>query len=438
MNTLAIPAVTITTFSFLICYRNNKSLLYPGVLFNFIWTFAIIANQLNLNGFYPVHEKTYLAICIGLIAFNTPFLYSKSRNIGFEKFEIDSVSYKSTRIIMCIQGILFMMIVPLAIKAIPFYGLYGSSGFRTIVAESIKYGYMNTLERMLYIHYGVFPLSLVTNSIMIFLWINGATKLKFLLLGLINEGLISYCTGSRGNFLIIMYILIQAILFSNESIKQISAVMQKIKRQVKWVILALILILIFISLQRGNVGEGNFIIEFAKTISGNFSGGIQLFDLALQNPAKWGLENYYCGAATLNGFLQIMALVINVLTLRRINIKIPSVTSYASSFFYVSDSQTMNAYVTVFYTFMQDFGWIGLIIGPIIIGEIAVRLFVRTKEDSSIYNRLMMAYMNVILLFSTIRWRLMLTDWASMFIYAYILCRIIQGENFKSKIRLKR
>ena len=438
MNILAIPAVAITFFSLVICYRNNKSLLYPGVLFNFIWTFAIIANQVNLNGFYPVHEKTYLAICIGLIAFNIPFLYAKTGGIGSQEFDIDSISDKSVQIILLIQVILLLLIIPLAIKAIPFYGLYGSNGFRTIVAESIKFGYMNTLERMIYIHYGVFPLSLVTNSIMIFLWVNGVTKLSFLLLGMINEGLISYCTGSRGNFLIVMFVLIQTIMFSNESRQFFSSLMRKIKRQVKWVVMALVAVLIFISVQRGNVGEGNFLVEFARTISGNFSGGIQLFDLALQKPSEWGLENYYCGIATLNGFLRILALLISIVTLRHINIRIPSVTSYASGFFHVSATQTMNAYVTVFYTFMQDLGWLGLIVEPVIIGGIAVRNFRRAKNDPSMYNMLILAYLNIVLLFSTIRWRLMLTDWASMFIYVYLLCRILQGKNFKSRIRLKR
>lgn len=437
MNLLAIPALSISLFSLMICYKNNKSLLYPGVLFNFIWSFAIIANQINLNGFYDVHEITYLAICIGIAAFNVPFLYGKSTaNIG--KFDINSISRNSTKIILFIQLVLLAMIIPLAIKAVPFYRLYGSTAFRTIVADSINYGYMNTLERMLYIHYGVFPLCLVTNSIMIFLWINGATKLRYLFPGLISEGLISFCTGSRGNFLIIMFVLLQALLFSNESMMYITAFMKKIKRQAKWICLALILILVFISIQRGNVGEGNFIIEFAKTISVNFSGGIQLFDLALQEPSEWGLNDYYCGVAVLNGFLQVFSLLISIITFRRINIRIPSVTSYASSFFYVSNTQRMNAYVTVFYTFMQDFGWIGLIVEPIIIGAIAVGLFRRTKREPCLYNLLMMSFLNIVLLFSTIRWRLMLTDWASMFIYAYILCRILQGKNFKSRIRWRR
>ena len=126
------------------------------------------------------------------------------------------------------------------------------------------------------------------------------------------------------------------------------------------------------------------------------------------------------------------------MTLRHINIRIPSVTSYASGFFHVSATQTMNAYVTVFYTFMQDLGWLGLIVEPVIIGGIAVRNFRRAKNDPSMYNMLILAYLNIVLLFSTIRWRLMLTDWASMFIYVYLLCRILQGKNFKSRIRLKR
>ena len=251
-------------------------------------------------------------------------------------------------------------------------------------------------------------------------------------------GLISYCTGSRGNFLIVMFVLIQTIMFSNESRQFFSFLMRKIKRQVKWVVMALVAVLIFISVQRGNVGEGNFLVEFTRTICGNFSGGIQLFDLALQKPSEWGLENYYCGIATLNGFLQILALIISIVTLRHINIRIPSVTSYASGFFHVSATQKMNAYVTVFYTFMQDLGWLGLIVEPVIIGGIAVRNFRRAKNDPSMYNMLILAYLNIVLLFSTIRWRLMLTDWASMFIYVYLLCRILQGKNFKSRIRLKR
>lgn len=435
-NIMAIPALAVTLFSLIVCLKNHKSLLYPGVIFNFIWSFAIIANQINLNEFYPVNEITYFVILVGVVAFNVPFLMAKSKN-AMKPSMVSCIDTKKIKWIILIQIILIMVLIPLAIKAIPFYNIYGSSAFRTIYAKSVEYGYMSSVERMFYIHYGVFPLSLITNITMIFLWTNGSVKFKFLLVGFISEGLISFCSGGRGNILILLLSLIQAVYLSDKLSTEFVYYMNKIKRQVKWVIFILIMVLAYISIQRGNVGEGNFIFEFTKTITANYSGGIQLFDLSLRDPEEWGLYDFCLGTASLNGFIQILLLFIRIISLNRINITIPSVTAYAGNFFNVSPSQTMNAYVTVFYTFIQDFGYLGVVILPLIIGRIFVRIYKRTKNYPDLYNMMMLSYINIVLLFSTIRWRLMLSDWAMMVVYIYIICRFLEGKQFKSRIKMR-
>lgn len=437
MSVLAIPAGAFALFSLVVCYKNNKSILFPGVVFNFIWTFAIVSNQINLNGFYPVHEKTYLVILIGLITFNIPFLMTMNTGT-IEQPDMMEISRNGIKTILGLQVIMILMLIPLAIKAIPFYQIYGNVGFRTVYAKGIEYGYMSAAERMLYIHFGVFPLCLVTNMAMIFLWTHGVVKFRALVLGLVAEALISFCSGSRGNILLLLFVVIQAMLLSTKMSEELSYYLNKVKRQVKWVIVGLVIALIYISIQRGNVGSGNFVLEFAKTITANFSGGIQLLDLALQDPDKWDLSNYYLGIATLNGFFQILAVVVRIISLNRINLTIPSVAQYASNFFSVSPTQSMNAYVTIFYTFIQDFGYLGIIILPVIIGGIAVHIYRRMCRNADIYSMLMLSFINIVFLFSTIRWRLMLSDWAIMIIYIYFICRILQGRNFKSRIRLKR
>lgn len=437
MNALAIPAGAFTLFSLVVCYKNNKSILFPGVIFNFIWFFAILANQINLNGFYPIHEKTYLVILVGLIAFNIPFLTAKNTRKNIQP-DIMEINHKRIKIILAVQFIMILMLVPLAIRAIPFYQIYGSTGFRTIYAKGVEFGYMSSIDRMLYIHYGVFPLCLVTNMAMIFLWTHGIVKFRALILGLIAEALVSFCSGGRGNILFLLLVVIQAVLLSSKMSGEIQYYLKKIKRQVKWIVIGLIIALIYMSIQRGNVGSGNFVLEFSKTLSTNFSGGIQLLDLALQDPAEWDLNNYYLGAATLNGFLQIFATMVRMFSLHRIVIEIPAVAQYASNFFPVSPTQKMNAYVTIFYTFIQDFGYLGIIIMPIIIGTLAVHMYRRLYKDTDMYSMLMLSFTNIIFLFSTIRWRLMLSDWAIMIIYIYIICRFLQGKNFKSRIIFRR
>lgn len=436
VNILAIPAGLFAAFGLIMSFWKTKKIIYPGVVFNFIWLVAIIMNQNNPNHFYAIHENTYAVILLGITSFNIPFLLCRTNRRSRITEANESLNEKSAKKILFVQLIIFMALIPLLLKAIQFHAIYGTAAFRSIYAEGVKYGYMTVFERLLYIHYVIFPISMVTNGMQIILWTKGITNVKYLIFGLVNEVIIMYCSAARGNLLIVILFFIFAVFISSMALDKVEKYFKRVRRQLKWFIIAGVALLVFMSIQRGNVDEGNFILGFYKTLATNFSGGFNLLDQAVNSPEDWGLNEYRFGTASLRGFVEVLLFAIRLITLNRVNIELTSVAEYASHFFNVSDTTKMNAYVTVFYTFMQDFGILGVVLLSMFFGYISVRFYNKVMQTATIKNTMFLMFMLVTLFYTTVRWQLMIADWGAMFVHVIWLSMLI-GENSKKKLKVR-
>lgn len=84
--------------------------------------------------------------------------------------------------------------------------------------------------------------------------------------------------------------------------------------------------------------------------------------------------------------------------------------AYAAEFYAVGAHQSMNAYPTWYYYFMQDFGYLGVVLITAIIAGISVRIYRKAKREPSINNQLAYFYVLHVILFASVWWELRRSD----------------------------
>lgn len=433
INILAIPALFISIFFLYYHWRLARRLSSPGIVFNGLWAAVILLNQINYNHFYGVSEYTYLILLIGILCFNVGFLAVKTRrnyDIDFA-VAIDSVDINSRKLKLFygLQVFVFVSLLPLTAKSVAFHALYGNAAFRTVYANGIEFGYMNVMERMFYIHYGIFPLNLALICVGFVLWSRKIIKVKHMALSIVNLALIFYDSGNRGDILILMIFLLFAVDLSQTMRNELGNFFQS--KQVRIISKFLFVLgaggLILASIIRGNYGKDSLFTEIMKLVTTNFSGGINLLDLALQSPKEWGLGQYM-GGASVSGFLGLIFLAIRIVSFGKINIEMASPTAYAAQFFNVSPEIKMNAYTTAFYTFLEDFGLMGVIVLSFIWGAIAMHLYKKCLMYPTIRNTGMCILSLYVILFTSVTWQLTASHVAALFVHVWWISTLIETK----------
>ena len=222
-----------------------------------------------------------------------------------------------------------------------------------------------------------------------------------------------FVTGARSFLFDVVFVLVLYILINTNLSKRFSEAFRKIPKLAVGIVIILCVsfVVLVTFLRRGEIGV------LAREVYAYFTMSFRLFDIHMQlmreNP------DFTYGMTLLNGLLRLPLLLI------RSFFGIPYPTLFQKAYdaiaanndFYVIGSGRGNSFVTVFYYFFMDFGYIGIVIGSFFYGYLSQASYYSMlknseKRSTSIY---MLIALGLFLSFVRLHFT------ASRYIYAFIV-----------------
>lgn len=421
---MSVLAFIIILFAFCGCYASYTryhSALHPIFLYNALWLVVTIILQINTMEWYRLGNNVYSILLVGLISFNFGGLLIGYGTINKHSLKVgsydsvcgnDEINYRKVgnRLLM-LQLILTLISIPLFLRGLSYVQTYGMSVMRNIVANSVEEGYMTATERILFLHLGIFPAMQACSFIQVFLWAKGKIKGWHLIGSIIDLVIIVVSTVGRWEVFYFVLALFCAYML-NKSPKDSGMSIRKQKRtqrKIRTIIIIAIIVLVSVTIQRHKVIE-NIFKSILNIVAEYFCCGPALLQVMLKNSVASGISTWHWGQATFGGILGCISYILQIVTFKRVQLNLYNSQVYVAEFYAVGANQIMNAYPTWYYYFMQDFGYLGVVLITAIIAGISVRIYRRAKREPSINNQLVFFYVLHVILFSSVWWELRRTD----------------------------
>ena len=386
MSILAFTIIFLAVCGCYASYAKYHSALHPIFLYNALWLIVTIVLQINTMEWYPLENEVYAVLLVGLISFDFGGLLigygtiNKSSiyvNTYIEEYEDDEIDYRKVgnRLLM-IQLVLTLISIPLFLRGLSYVQSYGMSVMRNIIANSVEAGYMTAAERILFLHLGVFPAMQTCSFIQVFLWAKGKIKGWNLIASIIDLVIVVVSTVGRWEvFYFALAMLCAYMLNKHPSDSGMSIGKQKkIRRRIRVIIAIAIIALVGVTIQRHKV-VGNIFESILNIVAGYFCCGPALLQVMLKNPVSSGISTWHWGQAIFGGLLGCINYILQIVTFKRVYLNLYDTQAYAAEFYAVGAHQSMNAYPTWYYYFMQDFGYLGVVLITAIIAGISVRIY---------------------------------------------------------------
>ena len=407
-------------FSIIISKLVFKSIRTPILFFSVLWCVVGFGSNLCLYGFYSPSSTVNLTISIGIFIFTFFFaifgLTQDKKRISFVRNnEVDCrINVSLFRLLNA-----FAILIELIFFAVSL-GFLISSGFSfallrgNVINIFSKLGLLNDIRD--YLTKNIITCTSLIAVVYFFCGKNKRFKKETLFIALIENTLFCFSNAARGALVnLIMYILFAAIIFGGNKIKTFFKKYKKILA----VFLVAVLFVLFMQFKRtsNSIGETIYIYYFAgpsyMTQLIEDSSIIRIGDTYLYGNGTFGfITNFY-------HFLSSRLFGINNSAEKLI------VSDITVKQYFVGDGYYINAMSTCFYVFLLDFGFYGMVIGPLIL-SILLFLFFRRTKNNRIFDFCIYVYLLNVLIRTVFKWELIYIDFSFVVLFMFLLC-------FKSK-----
>lgn len=354
----------------------NSTLLKKFVnylnIYIIIWLIPTFLSYWNFFGFTRPSDKTYWYIIISIIIFNIASLFLIKTKFTFNREKRNNNKHINMKLLTVISIILLLSVIPETKIGFDIIKNHGFNYLRNTYLNGLLY----TNFQKIYLVYIFRPLSM---AIYIYSLLNILDKKKgklVLMFSIVNFIQYMFIFGSRSFLFELM--LITGIIICDKY-KKIGKII-KHNKKIVLLLLALILILFYITLQRNVSKSGGGLLV---NIYLYFIGGIHLFDYLNNNVAISLLDGKHLlyGYATFNGFLEPFKIIISMLFKVNLKTGIEIINEVTQNYYLVGEGLLMNNNVTYLYVFLRDFGVIGLIICPFLLAIVYSTSY-KNKENN--------------------------------------------------------
>ena len=395
------------------CLVQRHKWYSPSILFVGLWIIVTSLSLLRLHNLNETSERIYLIVLLGTVF----FLFGGNRQKTFvfgNKLPAKSQSnnyytrYKLVYV-FCIIVIIYLAQRALRVRAMLASGL-SMSTIRVEFGESVLQSGFDALLN----NYVIQPaITILIPLAMIELFNKNKNKL-LLILTVIITTLYAYSDGGR---IIFVYLLLHFFLvYSMIGTESISSWSDKFKRL--FLLVSLFFVVTYLISYLTEARTTN--LSFTQQIYSYLCGCMPHFDIRLK--AFEASYDYLYGFGFFHSFIEIGLFVLKNL---RLISAYPGWFDAARNALNVSDfvnigSQNFNAFVTPFFYFFADFGYLGVAAGSFVYGWMSKALYRRTSESSDI--RSLVAYMMIVqsIFMSMVRWQFYQVTFTVAFVYIFI------------------
>ncbi len=430
---------------FILFYKQEHRLLYPGTIFNLWWGIIIAVDVINPYKLYQISNEAIWIITLGWLVFNIVCIISLSKkktawNINASEnnqpitFECN-VSNLSNKL-YTVQIILIISLIPLLVRIIPLYFNYSVLEIRNAAAAaefSDSMVYMTTFERLFYFHWIVFPLIKSLFTVTLILWLIRKIKPKVFLLSIINMILVILISGSRlPAFFVAIMMIFSVIEFEKHRInKQQQVIYKSFNKKKKAIGLFILFAIIYMGIN-GYLRSSTtttLISSMTKSIVVYFTGGMHLFSSALENKDAFGLNEHSYFIITFRGIFAIISQLLYYLSGRTIPLFIDKFTlSYLDTNYLISDTISINAFPTMYYYFMRDMGILGIIIFTGLFAFASNRIYRTYLKTRTVSSLVFLMEIGYIILFSVCCWLPIKQEYTMQIVYYILIFKVLTSK----------
>jgi len=400
-------------------------------MFNAIWIFVIFLVGINVNNLYVPTTKALTLIFIGLICFNLPFtveLFLKTNKGRHSKItSTDKNKHnKAKSIIFLLQIFVLIAMLPLLLRVISIVLTQGYEVVRYAYTNpKSEYSFLSFIEANIYIYYVIFPLLYATSLYTVFFWSIGAIRKKNIMLMIINTSVLTFISGERTHYFALLVFFLAAFFISRSMNKR-----KQNKRSRNIVLLVLIVLVAFVVVTVGRgISNQSIIRKLSDTVVLYFSGGVHIFSITISNPTNYGLDKLTYGLASFSGLASLIT------TFTYVIFGIPKtgpfntsdIQLYISGNIQIGESTYMNAFPTMYYYFIRDFGYMGVIILPIIFSTFILYLY-KLYGERHVLASIMYLYITFLIVMTVNWWEPQRTEFWSTTFYIIAISLLISKK----------
>lgn len=395
----------------------EKNIYNPLILFNgFISCISILAS-LQLFGMNPTSNKTYFVNILGLVGFLIgviicdTFYKNNSTNIINNEYKKKYILNKNIVILAIMIMIIyssyrFIQIVPLLLSGYSFDYIrmvyFGTEimGIEVSNISSVIEIYLNL--PLLYAIAPIIVIEIISNK-------KKADK-KLIFLFIIWLSLSILISGGRTILYIIGMECVICFIIFNKNFK----LNTKTKFRISFFIIAAIVFMYYMSINRKSNGQS---YEFLKTLYTNFTGAMPHMSYRFETI---NIEsNYTYGFTLFSGILRPIMLLYKFVVgvYPEVYQNTLDIGSQLQTAIDLGNNMTFNAYVTPFFYFYYDLGYIGVLLDSIIYGMVCEWFYIKMKKN---YSNINIAFYLLIvqgIFTSMIRYSFILIYYVLAFIY---------------------
>lgn len=369
MNFFAIIMIILTGFiSSLICYVKTKKIFNYGSFYSYIWiVVGCLANSGFMNYYLP-STLVNMCICISMFVFGIVYAWRGQRALSPLKGILNADTSIRIRLIYICNIFVFMYILPVFFKALNVIQNQGFVYLRMIAGTSSEELGVSSFYDII-LQSVCFPIILSTIFIgIVCFFLKRKNAITILAMSLLN--LVMYClaNAARNGFVIVIIFTVFAYfkLVFPLQVNRIKREGKNHKLLLSVMILGLLYIIIYISKHRSSDSLTGF-----ENVYIYFIGGPSYLTQLLKHLDNYSINHTFLyGSATFGFIYNIFAILLQFL-----GIKLP-ISDYiinsklTSNSYFISPSINANAMSTIFFPFLMDWGYFGIIIGSILMALI--------------------------------------------------------------------
>lgn len=407
-------------FSFFI----DRKIYNPAVLFNFWWGITIFVSGFGFFGIQIPEFETYFMYLVAILAFNLPVLLIRTRNTKEKVPNEIEQSYNVfftknvTNFISIISLFNLFLLIQRSLRVVSLL-LSGTS------YEIIRYLYYNS-DQIVTGQYGMLitnviitPITMFGGIIFALLLFYSRKNIYIMILSIMNVLLYSFSSGSRS---IVMFLGISVVV---SYILNYKVVKIKSKFSLYVIVASLIGVLIYITINRSD--NVNQLSDILQTIVVYFTGAFVYFEKML--PVVEMDNTFFLGGSFFGGVIDIFILVMKLFGSNIEQIS-SIISEYNQEYVIIGSGIPFNAFTTMLYPFVYDFGKIGVLIQPFFFGLLARTFYVKLERNRTIMYKGIYIIIVMIIYESVMRWMGLFAHVWIMILLFYICNFIAKKSNY--------
>lgn len=359
-------AIAIGGFCVMACKKNTKTIFNYGSYFCLIWTVVIIFSNSGIYGFYLPSGLVNFSMIIGVAIFGCVYC-SRAPREKYISYEYEYVSDINKKLIIICNIIAFAFMVPIFIKALAVISSSGYTYLRSIAgigSQELGTSSMKDLALQAFC-YPLTIASLVIGIRKLFLREKEATVI--VALSAVNLSIYCIANAARNGF--VVAIILVVLTLADEKRKKATNANRPVKLGF-WqkififiIVFAAIYAVVYISGQRASYSKSlleNIYLYF-------FAGPGFFTKLIEEHPNYLYFDGNLWGGATFGFVYNLISLPLNYIGINIPNSDYIVNSVMASGSMAISPIARVNAMSTAYFSFIVDWGYLGIIIGPLIL-----------------------------------------------------------------------